>query len=538
MTSVYEKEFFILKAALIIDGTEVTKWQKDALDAVGDLLEIRLVLSCTNTHTQKNIAKNILYYVLNVFALKSRLTRKVRIDKNGVLFIEFESIYEGSWQKIPSSVSKEIADSNIDVVIKFGMSLLRIDETLSKSKILSFHHGDPAFYRGRPAGFYEILNRKNSVGIIVQELSNKLDAGKVWAMCHSKISHHSYKKTAIDFYANSRLLLRKALLNLSRNSPVDIAPNGKNYKLPSNSLVIKFFAVLFARKLSRLIYGAFYEKKWNVGIVRKINIIDRLSFNIVDIKSANISSSHSFYADPFFSADGSKIRLEALNLRTGLGEIVEVEAESLSLLNVLLKGDHYSYPFSFLIGNKEFLIPEVASHSSPYILPAPFQDKGKLPLRGLETSRIVDSTILEEEGRIYLFCGMNTSASDCLYLFSAERYDKKFEPHPLNPIVIDPSRARMGGRVIRHNGRIYRFGQNNSYGYGDGITICEITKLSTHDYEEKIVGSLCFNDACGPHTVDMFEDKLVLDFYVDKFSLFAWYRRIVPYIFRRIKSKL
>jgi hypothetical protein len=303
-------------------------------------------------------------------------------------------------------------------------------------------------------------------------------------------------------------------------------------------LVVKFLAVIFARKLSRIIYSAFYEKDWNVGTAGRIEIKGRLSFNLVDIKSAKVSSSYSFYADPFFSVDGSKIRLEALNLRNGLGEIVEIDAENLLFLNVLLKGDHYSYPFSFLSGRKEFLIPEVASHSSPYILTAPFQDGGKLLLRGLENFRIVDSTILEEEGRIYLFCGMNSSTSDCLYLFSAEGYDKEFEPHPLNPVAIDPSRARMGGRVIRHNGRLYRFGQNNSYGHGDGISICEITKLSSYDYEEKIVGSLCFNDASGPHTVDVFEDKTVLDFYVDKFSLFAWYRRIVPYVLRRVKSKL
>lgn len=528
----------MLRAALIMDGTVVTQWQKHALDAAGDLLEIKLILSCTNTREKKNLTKNFLYYLLNILALRNRLTRKVQLDRKGVPLIEFESIYEGSWQKIPSSVSKEIVDLNIDVVIKFGMSLLRIDEALSKTKILSFHHGDPSCFRGRPAGFYEILTRANSVGIIVQELSNKLDAGKIWAICHSKIFHHSYKKTAINFYANSQFLLRKALLNLSRNNPVDIALNGKNYKLPGNFLVVKFFTVVFTRKLKRLLYGAFYEKEWNVGTVGKIKIQDRLSLNLFDIKSANISASYSFYADPFFSVDGSKIRLEALNLRNGLGEIVELDAEKLTLLNVLLKGDHYSYPFSFLSDNKEFLIPEVASNSSPYILLAPFQDEGKLPLKGLEKFRIVDSTILEEEGRIYLFCGLNSSTSDCLYLFTAEGYDKEFEAHPLNPIVIDPSRARMGGRVIRHNRRLYRFGQNNSYGYGDGISICEITKLSRNDYEEKIVGSLCFNDASGPHTVDVFEDKSVLDFYVDKFSLFAWYRRIVPYILRSVKSKL
>ena len=33
------------------------------------------------------------------------------------------------------------------------MNLLRIDENLKLPPILSFHHGDPSKYRGRPAGF-------------------------------------------------------------------------------------------------------------------------------------------------------------------------------------------------------------------------------------------------------------------------------------------------------------------------------------------------------------------------------------------------
>jgi len=535
MTLSCEKEKLMLRAALIIDGAEVTQWQKDALNAAGDLLDIRLVLSCKNTQNKKNLAKNLLYYALNLFTLKNHLTRRVRLECDKIKLVEFESEYEGSWQRIPASISKEVADSNIDVVIKFGMSLLRIDEAFNEIRILSFHHGDPAYFRGRPAGFYELLFGSRSVGVIIQELSNKLDAGKVWAICHSRILHHSYKKTAINFYANSQFLLRIALINISRNNPVDITPEGKVFRLPSNLLVLKFVAVIFTRKLNRLIYGAFYEKKWNIATAGNIDISGRLLFSIKNFKPAKVVGGYSFYADPFFSSDGSRIRVEALNSKNGLGEIIELDAENLVPKNILLKGEHYSYPFSFLCGQDEFLLPEVAAHSPPYILRTPFRNDGKLMLKGMEKYRMVDSTILEDKGCVYLFCGINTSAADCLYLFSAEGFDKEFKPHPLNPIIIDPTRARMGGRIIRRNGQLYRFGQNNSYGYGDGISICQITKLSTTDYEEKIVGSLHFNDASGPHTIDIFENKSVLDFYIDKLSLFAWFRRIAPYILRRLK---
>lgn len=522
----------MLRAALIIDGSEVTKWQKNALDAVSDLLDIRLVLSCSNTNTQKNLTKHCLYYALNLFTLKNHLTRRVRLDFSGAKCIEFTSIYQGNWQKIPDSISEELVNSQIDVVVKFGMSLLRIDGVLNNVKILSFHHGDPTQFRGRPAGFYELLQSKGSVGIIVQELSNKLDAGKVWAMCHSKVQQHSYKRTALSFFGNSQFLLRKAVINLMRNSSVDISPVGKNYRLPSNALVMKFSFIIGLRKLKRLFYGAFYEKKWNIATSSDVDLLDHSFLSLKNAKTATVVGGYNFYADPFFSADGESIRLEALNSKNGLGEILELNTENLTQQNILLKGGHYSYPFSFLSENREYLIPEVASHSPPCILPAPFGSDSKVMLKGMEKYRVVDSTLFEKEGIFYLFCGMNSSASDCLYLFYSEGLDKEFVSHPLNPIVIDPSRARMGGRIIQRNGRFYRFGQDNSYGYGDGISICEINKLSTSDYEEKVVGALRVKDASGPHTVDLFRDKSVFDFYVDTFSFLAWYRRIVPYLAR------
>jgi hypothetical protein len=128
-------------------------------------------------------------------------------------------------------------------------------------------------------------------------------------------------------------------------------------------------------------------------------------------------------------------------------------------------------------------------------------------------------------------------AQNCLYLFYSEAFDKEFSSHPLNPVVIDPTRARMGGRFVKKNGKIFRFGQDNSYGYGDGISICEIINISTSDYEERIVGNIKVAGASGPHTVDAFNGVSVFDFYVDKFSLAAWYRRIMPLLLRGLKRR-
>ena len=46
------------------------------------------------------------------------------------------------------------------------MNLLKIRDNLSQLSILSFHHGNPAKYRGRLAGFYEILDLSTNLGTI------------------------------------------------------------------------------------------------------------------------------------------------------------------------------------------------------------------------------------------------------------------------------------------------------------------------------------------------------------------------------------
>jgi hypothetical protein len=70
--------------------------------------------------------------------LKNRMTRRLGLGIDAAKLVEFESIYDGNWQGMPDSVAAELRDSRVDIVIKFGMSLLRIDDRLSGLKVLSY----------------------------------------------------------------------------------------------------------------------------------------------------------------------------------------------------------------------------------------------------------------------------------------------------------------------------------------------------------------------------------------------------------------
>ena len=518
-----------MKAALLVDDLKISKWQEAALEAANDRIDIALILNCQNTKTKKHYAKNFLYYCLNIIALRNELTKKNKLTLVAPNIVSFDSEYIGIWQSIPASVSSQLKTDKIDIIIKFGMNLLRIDNDSSSVPILSFHHGDPSKYRGRPAGFYEILNGDRTVGAIVQQLGNNLDAGKVLAFAEVRVVNHSYKRTAQNFYAISEQLLVKAIDKLAQGGEVNIDKNGRNYRLPSNLITLKFFLLLFCNAIRKIIYGLFFEKRWKVAVAK-----NQLVFNGYETISSSslvelpISPKYNFYADPFYSCDGGLIRLEALRNKSGLGDILEVDADDISRQRKLLSGAHFSYPFSFIYKSKEYLLPEVASHSPQFICLADKSNSEKIIVKGLEDKRIVDATLFEQEGYFFLFFGENVSALSTLNLWYSQSPFDEFQPHPKSPIVISPRMARMGGSLLKLPNRLLRFGQNNAGEYGESLVVLEILKLSITDYEEEIIGELNVDKFNGPHSLglNINSNQLLIDYYSNSFSFFAGIRRI------------
>ena len=249
-----------LRAALILDDLSLARWQADALSEALPHLDVRLVVSCNNTHTKKRIPKNLFYYGLGFLALRNSLTKRERYKVTNERVVEFESLYEGVWQKIPVEVSDAIDAEGISVVIKFGMNLLKVDKRLEQYDILSFHHGDPSKFRGRPAGFYEVLSGEPKVGVIVQRLTNQLDSGDVLAFTEAEVVSYSYKNTSLNFYSASRFLLREALVNVKESRSLEVSTGGRNYTLPSNMMVLHFLFVLVSNFMKEK-GEVFYEKK-------------------------------------------------------------------------------------------------------------------------------------------------------------------------------------------------------------------------------------------------------------------------------------
>lgn len=534
-----------VKVAVIADRGHVQKFARDALDAIEGCDEITF-FSCNNTRTKKKPLRHGFYYALNLVTVRNAWARAVPVAstrKRIAEAVEFDSGYEGAWQVLPDEIVDRLQAGGFDVIIKFGMGLLRVPppERLSVP-MLSYHHGDPDRYRGRPAGFWEMMERAPVVGQIVQIIGNRLDAGQVVAFGETKVHRHSYRATLVESFRHSPLIINAAIRNALSGTGLAKPCTGRNYRLPSNWQVVKFVAAMAAQALRRLFYGAFYEKKWRVSLApAPAAPLDGLAAGALfppdqRWRTIEAAKDYSFYADPFFSEEPDGILVEGLRRSNGKGEILLVRGEEHRLLSQ--GGGHYSYPAAIILGGRQYVVPEVASWSPPirYMIgKSGLEPLGPLALEPSAT--VTDPTLVEHEGRIYLFGNIRSTGAGALYLWSAESVGGTFRLHPLSPVLVSPRGARMAGSFLPVDGRLIRFGQDFRFGYGDGVFAYEVEELSETAYRERPFGGVRLAGRSGPHTLNFREGEMLFDWYRDAFSLGAGYRRVLQKLRARLPRR-
>jgi hypothetical protein len=523
-----------MKAVLLLDADDVVPaWEYEALsDAVDNGLDIVHVAHCVDQHqSPRRRAKFAGYYALALVgrrrmpALRPRSVRDLLPP--GVTEVSFESEWEGVWQRIPAEVAEGFRGA--DVVIKFGMNLLRGPDSLPVTYgVLSYHHGDPEKFRGRPAGFYELRNGEEVQGVIVQQLSDTLDGGKILAKAYSRVVPHSYAQTLEGALRTGVPLLAKALETAESGSGYLPSELGPNFRLPTNRVVASETTRMAARKVRRLSYGLLREKRWQMGrLTVPIDPEADVSIAAADIEPVAPPPGYSFVADPWRSPKEG-VYCEALNVRTGKGEIARWRSGEWTFLDLGLQGGHASYPQALEHEGSIFLFPEIANVSSPRLFRLEADGVGVsevIELEGLQDLRLVDATLFHQEGVWYLFAGRPGFQDSRLELWVAPSLTGPFRPHPSSPVCLDPRGARMAGGLTEIRGRLYRFGQDGTQKYGGRVTVHRVEVITEDAYSETRCGSVTCRDFWGPHTISI-GDETWIDFFTETTSPLAGYRRL------------
>lgn len=509
-------------------------WSAEALGhARSKGLEITLVAYCMND-------KPTTTFEHPFFRVLERWTRcavpaleKVDVSlalDHGIPSVRFDSVWDGTAQRIPEKVHGELARA--DVVIKLGMGLLRDPDSLPvASGVLSYHHGDPERHRGGPPGFYELLTGEAVQGVCVQRLSSTPGGGEILARATVPTAPHSYAETLQRVYVAGVPLLAAACEALQAGESKPVSVLGPVERPPSPGRVAGVVGKVTVGKVNRWARLALKEEMWQVGFrPGRLSLSGQVVVSRDELRPVAPPEGYLFAADPTVAPDGRTLLCEVLNERSGRGEIWTFRAgEWRPISGWPFEGRHSSYPQAIVDGGRNLILAETASAGPPTMIDVGERwDSARraLPLEGLEHARLVDPTPFRKDEVLYLFAGHPSSSYFRLDLWVAKRLTGTWTKHPASPVCMDVRGARMAGPVARLDGQLMRFGQDNAERYGDGIIIHKITELSPTTYREEVVGELRMADAFGPHTLALVEEGAWLDWYDVKSSSGAGLRRV------------
>src|SRR5690606_5655893 len=140
-----------------------------------------------------------------------------------------------------------------------------------------------------------------------------------------------------------------------------------------------------------------------------------------------------------------------------------------------------SYPQVFDWRGESWMLPEgSASGRLTLYRAARYPDRWTAETVLVEGREISDATLLEHGGFWWLLAAERDgygSTSDTMVVFHAPALDGPWQPHPMNPVIIDRRQARPGGAFIHSQGRILLPVQDGTHGYGGGLGLSELLQL-------------------------------------------------------------
>lgn len=206
------------------------------------------------------------------------------------------------------------------------------------------------------------------------------------------------------------------------------------------------------------------------------------------------------HADPFpIEVDGTThLFFEQIRVRNGKGVIahatIGADGRPTPARTVIDEPFHVSYPLVFPWRGEWYMMPEMRQAGRIDLYRAiefPFRWVREQTL--IADCRASDPTLVEHEGRVWLFAAVSASggpAVDELCAYYADDIHGPWTPHPKNPIVTDVRTARPAGRFLRDAEGLIRPGQDCSVRYGYRVSLNRIHTLTPTEYREAPCGTV------------------------------------------------
>ena len=240
---------------------------------------------------------------------------------------------------------------------------------------------------------------------------------------------------------------------------------------------------------------------WNIGFIESsAEDIVKSDATIVHVHWVKHSYKDRFFADPFIlSVDDKVIKVLVEDFpyykKRGIITLLTVDRKTYELIDkkvVLDQPFHMSYPFIMRKANGEvWVAPEASQSGSLYyysINPVTLMLENQ---NVLLSEPLLDSTVVEYDGRWWLFCTKRGNASNSdLFVYYADSPEGPWMAHANNPVVHNSAMARPAGYMVKVGDDLYRVIQKCDKRYGEAVNVSKVTKLSTTEFEEIFVKEL------------------------------------------------
>lgn len=257
-----------------------------------------------------------------------------------------------------------------------------------------------------------------------------------------------------------------------------------------------------------------YHERWNVGVVDQ-TAADLVSCGLKrPIRWLSTLPRDMMFADPGYLEypDGRRtVFVEAARCRDGLGQIWQAELQPGSdpakarFVPLLSSPCHMSYPRPFLDEDGTALLTYESWQSRRVNLLRQADGQWQSVAALLPGRPVIDPTLWKGAEGWFLFCSFRDEGPDSrLHLFFADALHGPWTPHPGNPIVDDPGRARPAGPLFVADGRLVRPSQDCSATYGGALQLNWVRVLTRDAYVEEPIRRIAPPAgpfACGLHTL-------------------------------------
>lgn len=445
----------------------------------------------------------------------------------------------------------EIRARDLDFILRFAFGVIR-GEILHAARlgVWSFHHDDLDKYRGTPPCFWEIMHDDPVSGAVLQRLTDRLDGGVV-------LKRGTLRTCAVSHARNrDRMLLTSAIwprqicqqVLAGAANPEAAAPSKTKAPIlfkPTNSEMARYVGKTLrnrARALGRLMP----QPVWSIGLVKRpISDFIRAP-ELGEVQWLEALPAGCFIADPFGvpTEDGMRVLAEEYDYHTHKGRVVQMDCGPSGFGEPQPAIDppfHVAYPYLLEHDGETYCLPE-ASQSREVALYQAAGERWQKVATLVDGFAAVDPTVFQHEGRWWLLCtDYELGSQSNLCAWHADELMGPWQPHPGNPLKIDVRSSRPAGTPFVHEGRLYRPSQDCSLGYGSGIAINRIVRLTPAEFEEETVNVLR-PDPAGPypsglHTLSACGDWTLVDGMRLKVAADTLTSRFSTYLKRRRKQR-